>query len=615
MVWQLNPYAIPFILTTIPLGYCAHLAWRSRSRLPERLFLTLTVSVLWLIALYSARLLTSDPDTILWLAKLEYPVNQVAATIWLLFNLAYVGYDKLINRRTIGLLSVFPLTYMALVWTNEFHQLDWTQVGVHQIHSLVVFNFTHSYSLFFWLSIAYVYLILLAATVTIVLKLSRAPENFRHQSRALLLASLLPWAAAVVDLTGLNPSPVIDFSSFSLVFSVALLAWSLFRFRLLDIAPTAHDMIVRSMSDAVLVLDLHNCIIEANPAAAALMDTSLSAVIGKQAGEISHLFGDRLPPHSLTHEVSEEVTCILGGEPRTLDVRLSPLRDPWSAVRGRIMIVRDITEHRRAEQQAAQLALEKEKVHLLNEFIDITSHDLNTPLTTLRISSDLLRIHTERLPPQIAKVRTRSMFGNTEENFADLEKLIQSIVANGQRVNESTNRLQRLVGEMLEMIRLDRHMYLDATVGCLNKLAEEIVSQLGLAAAEKAVRLTFTPDPQLPKVRFDAAQLSTALRHMVRNAVTYTPVGGAIHVRTFAANGWAMTEVSDTGVGISAEDLPHIFERFYRVDKARNTQTGGMGLGLAIVKKVIDAHEGLVEVDTTLDQGSTFRIGLPIDAP
>ncbi|HMN30071.1 MAG TPA: histidine kinase N-terminal 7TM domain-containing protein, partial [Caldilineaceae bacterium] len=383
MVWQLNPYAIPFILTTLPLGYCAHLAWRSRSRLPERLFLALTMMILWLVALYSARLLTRDPGTILWLAKLEYPANQMAAIIWLLFNLAYVGYDRLINRRTIGVLSVFPLAYMAIVWTNEFHHLHWAKVGVRQIQSYVVFNYTYSYSLLFWLSVAYVYLILLAASITVVFKLSRAPANFRHQDRALLIASLLPWAATAVDITGLNPLPVVNISSFSLVLSVALLSWSLFRFRLLDIAPSAHDMIVRSMSDAVFVLDLHNRIMEANPAATALVNRGLPEMIGRHAEEIFYLLGDQLPANSLMHEVSEEVTWVIGGEPHKFDVRLAPLRDPWSAVRGRIIIVRDITEHRRAEQQAVQLALEIEKVHLLNEFIDVTSHDLNTPLTTL----------------------------------------------------------------------------------------------------------------------------------------------------------------------------------------------------------------------------------------
>ncbi|MCL4864044.1 MAG: hypothetical protein KJZ93_31840, partial [Caldilineaceae bacterium] len=82
MTWQINLYAIPFLLTTLPLGYCAQLAWKRRARLPERLFLALTAALLWLVVVYAIRLLSSDPEIIVWLAKLEYPVNQLSAALW-----------------------------------------------------------------------------------------------------------------------------------------------------------------------------------------------------------------------------------------------------------------------------------------------------------------------------------------------------------------------------------------------------------------------------------------------------------------------------------------------------------------------------------------------------
>lgn len=611
MTWQLNPYAIPFILSVVPLGYCIQLAWRRRAGLPERLFLAFAATLLWLILLYAVRLLATDADVIVWLAKLEYPANQLVAVIWLLFNLAYVGYERWVNRQLFGMLALFPLLYMALVWTNEFHHLHWSQVGTKEVHSLIIFDFTNSYSLAFWSAVAYTYLLLLAATVVIVHKLVRSPAVFRQQSRALLMASLLPWAATVVEVARLNPLPMLDIGFCSLIISVGMLAWSLFRYRLLDLAPTAHDMIVRSMSDAIFVLDPQQRIVEANPAAAKLLRTSVSEVIGQPARDLFSAINEEFARYYQEREVTQELSYWSDGELRTLDVRISPLLNPWGRERGRIVIVRDITEYRRAEQQAAELALEQEKVKLLHEFIDITSHDLNTPLTTLRISTDLLRIHTERLPGYWAEAR-RGIMAPSDTNTSDnLDKLVQSIVANGNRIHESTIRLQRLVSEMLEMVRLDRQIHLELVTACLNETARQTLTQLDPVAAGKGVSLAFEPDPSVGLLQLDSAQIGLALAHLVRNAITYTPSGGTITLRTQRLIDCVLVEIIDTGSGIPAGDLPYIFDRFYRVDKSRNTQTGGMGLGLAIVKKIVEAHQGRIEVESTLGRGATFRIILP----
>jgi PAS domain S-box-containing protein len=614
MVWQLNPYAIPFVLAVVPLGYCIQLVWRRRAGLPERLFLAFAATLLWLVLLYAARLLATDAGLILWLAKLEYPANQMVAVIWLLFNLAYVGYERWINRRLFGLLAIFPLVYMALVWTNEFHYLHWTQVGVREVHSLVIFDFTNSYSLAFWSAVAYTYLLLLAATIVIVHRLVRSPAIFRQQARILLMASLLPWAATVVEVAQINPLPMLDIGFFSMIIAVGMLAWSLFRYRLLDLAPAAHDMIVRSISDAIFVLDSQGRIVEANPAAAKLTGSGLNDLVGQPATDIFTGISEQFAHLCQEREVTEELTDSSTNELRTLDVRISPLLNPWGAERGRTIIVRDITEHRRAEQQAAELALEQEKVKLLHEFIDITSHDLNTPLTTLRISTDLLRIYTGRLPGLVNASGRGTLAANGTNAGDDLEKLVQSIVANGNRIHESTIRLHRLVNEMLEMVRLDKQLKLEPVAVGLNEVLRHTLTECDPAATEKGVTLVFEPDPTLGAVALDSVQFNIALQHVTYNAITYTPAGGTITLHTQQNDAQALVEIRDTGIGIAADDLPHIFDRFYRADKARNTQTGGMGLGLAIAKRIVEAHRGRIEVESTPGLGATFRIFLPIAA-
>ncbi|HEX8134582.1 MAG TPA: ATP-binding protein, partial [Actinomycetes bacterium] len=116
-------------------------------------------------------------------------------------------------------------------------------------------------------------------------------------------------------------------------------------------------------------------------------------------------------------------------------------------------------------------------------------------------------------------------------------------------------------------------------------------------------------------MRGDRAQLGLLLSNLLDNALRFTAAGGTVRVRLDAAESRAILQVSDTGEGIPAGELPRIFERFYRVDKARTRQTGGTGLGLAIVRHVAEAHGGSVRVESELGRGSTFTVTLPVTGP
>jgi signal transduction histidine kinase len=130
-------------------------------------------------------------------------------------------------------------------------------------------------------------------------------------------------------------------------------------------------------------------------------------------------------------------------------------------------------------------------------------------------------------------------------------------------------------------------------------------------AADKQLQLALDLADDLPPAQVDAVELGTALMNLVENAVRYTDPGASVTVRTRAERDCVLIEVSDTGIGIGQDDLPHIFERFYRADKARSTETGGVGLGLAIALKIVEAHKGRIDVESVPGEGSTFRVALP----
>jgi signal transduction histidine kinase len=118
-------------------------------------------------------------------------------------------------------------------------------------------------------------------------------------------------------------------------------------------------------------------------------------------------------------------------------------------------------------------------------------------------------------------------------------------------------------------------------------------------------------DKGLPGLLLSQMDITRAIHGILENALIYNYDGGLVTVRTFADDTYVWLEIDDTGIGISEEELPHIFERFYRIDEARSTSTGGMGLGLALARRIIELHNGQIEVTSTLDEGSTFRVKFP----
>lgn len=216
-------------------------------------------------------------------------------------------------------------------------------------------------------------------------------------------------------------------------------------------------------------------------------------------------------------------------------------------------------------------------------FLADVSHELRTPLTSVRGNLDLM-----------------SRFGRYDEESMAV-------------IQDEMERMSRLLGDLLLLARADtgglplRHEPVE-----LDNILFEVYRQV--SRIEKSVTVELTAVDQV-MILGDEDRLKQLLLNLVDNGIKYTQPGGAVRLSLAKDNGWARLSVSDTGIGIPAEDLPHIFDRFYRVDKARSRAQGGSGLGLAIVKWIVQAHGGGIQVDSTPGQGTTFRITLPLYEP
>jgi signal transduction histidine kinase len=243
--------------------------------------------------------------------------------------------------------------------------------------------------------------------------------------------------------------------------------------------------------------------------------------------------------------------------------------------------------NREAALKTANLQL-KELDRMKSQFVSNVSHELRTPITTIKLYASLLR----KGAPE-----------RREQYLTALE--------------QEANRQAHLIEAILEVSRIESgRLELHCTPLTLSGLAEASVVGREPLAAEKGVTLTCNLCEPGPTVSVDRTRLLEVIDNLVENAVWYTAAGGRVSVTTGTTETggctWATLSVTDTGIGIPANELPRIFERFYRGEQPQEMQLPGTGLGLAIVKDIIELHEGQVTVESQLGRGSVFTIWLPL---
>jgi signal transduction histidine kinase len=190
--------------------------------------------------------------------------------------------------------------------------------------------------------------------------------------------------------------------------------------------------------------------------------------------------------------------------------------------------------------------------------------------------------------------------GNSEQAIATLRVL-----------SENVDRLARLVGSLLTLARADAgQLRLEREDVDIGALLESVAEQMKPVAEDRGVTLTVEPGPAAI-VRADQDLILQLVLNLVDNAIKFTPSAGSVTLGWDAAGGWATFWVSDTGEGIPEEHRPHIFERFYRVDRARARGTGGAGLGLSISRWIAEAHGGTIAVEASAEGGARFTVSLP----
>ncbi len=260
---------------------------------------------------------------------------------------------------------------------------------------------------------------------------------------------------------------------------------------------------------------------------------------------------------------------------------------------GNLQLQIPVTSKDEIGRLAKQFNIMAERLYLINrnlkDFAGNVSHELRTPLTSLSIL--------------VKSMQEYSMDPEQQSEFLlDMDRELE--------------RLINLVQDLLELTRAEHFRDAPREEFCLVALTKEIITQITPRFDRQDLRLIAEEFPSTPvRIYGSSLQMRLVIHNLLDNALKYTSPGGWVRLSISLKEGEAVIRIEDTGSGIPAEDLPHIFERFYRVDRARSRSKGGTGLGLAIAKEVVEAHRGRIRVETALGKGSAFLVCLPLYCP
>lgn len=335
------------------------------------------------------------------------------------------------------------------------------------------------------------------------------------------------------------------------------------------------EAVLSGLRDGVLVLNDSGEIVYANRAAAEIFSLGLADIIGKRLLEAVRLpeladLVEEVKTYQRPHET--EIKVVYPGE-KFLLASVDLIRSETGEKLGIAVVFRDITEMKRLE-------------NLRSEFVANVSHELKTPLTAIRNYAETL------LGGALAD----------KEHNAEFVRKIEKHAAS----------LTTLIDDLLEISQLESRRGLGEFVPVhIFRVVGRVIETLSEKAKKKRIDITVNCDNKELTASGVEDHIYRAVLNLADNALNYTDPGGKVTVACGRSDQGVEISVSDTGIGIAKEHLPRLFERFYRVDKARSRDLGGTGLGLAIVKHVMNIHEGLVSVESQEGKGSKFTLIFP----
>lgn len=337
------------------------------------------------------------------------------------------------------------------------------------------------------------------------------------------------------------------------------------------------ETIFTYMADGLIAINNEGIVIHANPAALDMLEIKDKEVTNCNFAQVLGEVSCASDMEQILRENNQKVgSRIIEFNDKALRAHYAPFKVQKETFDGVILVLQDITDQQKLE-------------NMRKEFVANVSHELRTPLTSIKS-------YTETL-----------LDGAIDERELALEFL--------NVIYSESDRMARLVRDLLQLSRLDYHQtQWNMKTVALDEIVSNAVGKLKIGAKEKAQKLNLEIEEGVAEVTGDKDRLEQVIINVLSNAIKYTPENGEIIVSvettSIKSTQYTTVKVQDNGIGIPKEDLPRIFERFYRVDKARSREMGGTGLGLSIAKQIVEAHNGIISIDSEPGRGTLVTLAL-----
>jgi len=511
---------------------------------------------------------TDHSPSLFWLAVRN--IGLFATPIAILILVAdYLGKGEWLERRRVLAVTVVPVvSYLALL-TDPWH-------GLYLGGVEPTMKFT-TLAPMFMLNLAYSYALMLLAAAWLTVHLFKRPP-YPQQAAVLLLALMLPIAHFALQVAGVDLLPHVNSVPFTFAVSGALEWYALTRLGLFRLIPIARDQLIEQLPEGIILYDADRRIVDINPAAMRMTGATADC-LGKTSDEAFPHLADAIVTirRNLERGVSPSTARATYGGDRVFEATASEMFSRHGERQATLVTLRDVTE-----------LLVNERAQ--RTFVANVAHELQTPLTGLSLLADTI---------------PRAL----EDDPASARVFVDRLVAEVQRLRSTT-------AALLSLVRMDDAQGSDpnARADMASIVTEEIATLEPLAVAKRQQVTLDAPESLV--VHAEAVDVQTIARNLIANAIQYTGEGGRISVRvtteTHDGESFGLLSIRDNGQGIPADEQDLVFDRFYRVDKARARETGGAGLGLSIVRAAVERSGGFVRVESSLGEGSTFTVTLPL---
>lgn len=581
--WYWTVHTVFLFAAAAALLSVAVAVWKNRDVTGSPAFLFLLGSmILWAIA-YAFQIAGANESTKIFWANVNHIAVAAVPVSWLCFALQFTGRKRLLTRRSVGMLSVVPIIYILLVWTNPTHGLIRETFGIRSVDGGSLLLIDQTFGPAFWLHAVYGYGLMATGVLLFAQQFVWTPSVYRRQIGLLLLGAVVPMATNIAFHVSLYSPSNFDLTSFSFVATALLFFVAIYRYQFLDLVPIARETVVDTLTEGIVVVDREHRVVDLNAAATTILGVHEEAVIGSN---IQSIFPAITDEELLTgHEgpTRREVDHEVGGSSRTLAVSITTVSDISQNPIGYTITLRDVTETRRLQAAVSTQLNEVLRVnHELELFTTAISHDLRAPART-----------TERY---IDRVR------QSEPNLSDESNSILEVA------QMNAEQMQSMLTALLEYSRItvDTDQFEPVS---LSAVVDRALTSLQFSIEETDATISVDELPTVYGIDYLFALL---FQNLISNAIRYAGDSPPrIEIAAVSTETTHEITVKDSGVGINVRNLAHIFELFYTGN--HDGEPSGTGVGLAICKKIVEEHRGTITVESTVDHGTDVTIRLPID--